>query len=92
MQAQHALRIFGSRGDLHDRDAGGVRRQHRVGISNDAVQVGEDLSLDRLVLDDCFDDQLPVGQVIEVRGEGQLAQCALTLTLGYLARTDATLQ
>jgi len=33
----------------------------RVGIGDDAVQVGEDLSLDRLVLDDGFDHQLPVG-------------------------------
>ena len=42
VQTQHALRVLGGRGDLHDRNAGRVGRQHRVGIGDDPVEFGED--------------------------------------------------
>ncbi|COZ87062.1 Uncharacterised protein [Mycobacterium tuberculosis] len=61
MQAKNPLRLLGGRGDLHDRDAGGIRRQHRVRIGDDPVELGEDLGLDGLVLDNGLDHQLPIG-------------------------------
>jgi hypothetical protein len=92
VQTQRTLRVLGGRGDLHDRNAGGVGGQHRVGVGDDPAEFAEDLGLDGLVLDDGLDHQLPVGQVIQVGGEGELAKRAVALALGHLARADATLQ
>ena len=40
VQTEHAARVLGGRGELHDRDAGGVGRQHRVRIGDDLVERG----------------------------------------------------
>ena len=45
-----------------------------------------------VVFDDGLDHQLPVGQVGQVGGEGQLVERAVALALGHLAGADAALQ
>ncbi len=88
---EHPARILRRRSDFHDRDARGVRRQHRVGVGDELVEFGEDLGLDGLVLDDRLDDELAVGQVGEARGERQLRQrgvaIAPAVSLPLLAAT-----
>jgi hypothetical protein len=92
VQAQHPLRVLGGRGDLHDRDAGGVRRQYRVGVGDHPVQFGEDRGLDGVVFDDGLDDQLAIGQLAQVGGEGQVADGVVAFAFGDLARAHTPLQ
>ena len=92
MQAQHPARILGGRAQLHDRDARGVRREHRVRVGDDLVELAEDTGLDLLVLDHRLDDQLAVRQIAQLGGESQLVDRAITLTFGDLSRADPAFQ
>ena len=78
--------------ELHDRDRGGVGRQHRIRVGDDLVEFGEDLALDLLVLDDGLHDELPVGEVAEIGGEAQPPCGLLPLTLGDLAAAHTAVQ
>ena len=92
MQAQHAARVPGGRAELHDRDARGVRREHRVGVGDDLVELSEDPGFDVFILDHRLDHQLTVGEIGQGSGEPQIVGCAVTFALSDFAGADSALQ
>jgi hypothetical protein len=71
VQTKHAARILGRCSDFHDRNARGVGGEHGLRVGDDLIEFSEDLRLDRLVLDDRLDSQLPVSQLGQLGGVAQ---------------------
>ncbi len=90
----HADDIGGSRGRggaLDHGQAGCRRREHSPGGA-DVVEVGEEHLLDRQILDDGLDDELDVGEIVQLRRAGHPRQRRVAVGLGELAALDALLQ
>ena len=85
VDAEHVVRAGGGDGELHQRDGGGVGGQDRVRPGQHLVEHLEDLGLDLLVLHDGLDHQVAVGELAEVRGEGEAVERRVALLLGDLA-------
>ena len=68
--------------DPLDRQARGVGREHGVGVGDHRVELGEDVRLHALVLDDGLDHQLAIGEIGEVGGEPQPLGGLVALALG----------
>ena len=71
--------------ELHDRDRARVAGEDRLRIGDHLVEGAEHVDLHRLVLDDRLDDQLAVGQLVEVGREPQPTDGGVALLLGQLA-------
>ena len=84
VQANDVLRAAGAGGDLVDVEIGGVGRQDRAGLA-DGVELGEDLLLDVHLLEHRFDDQVAVGEVLELERGGQRGHCLADLLGGHAA-------
>src|SRR5579859_7275331 len=70
VQADHVPRPAGHRSDLVDVEVAGVRRQDGAGLGH-LVQAGEDVLLDVHPLEDGLDDQVAVGELLEVQRAGE---------------------
>lgn len=55
-----------------------IRRQDRVGGSHDPIKVAEDVVFEILILDDCFDDEIPIGERLAIGREGKQRECCFT--------------
>ena len=84
VHADDLLGALGDGADLGDGDGGGVGGQDGLGLA-DAVQVGEDALLDGGVLSGGLDDQVGVGGLVQVGGEGDVGQDVGLLGLVHLA-------
>ena len=56
-------------------------------VGDDPVELLEDPHLERFVLHDGLDDELPVGELVDVGGERQVGQRGVTLGFGELVAT-----
>jgi hypothetical protein len=74
VQPDDLLGTAGGGAELHDRDGRGVGRQHRVVAHDDLVQAAEQLGLDGLVLARRLDDELGVGERVEVGADLDAAE------------------
>ena len=82
----------GGHRQLHQRDGGGVGGQDGVRPGHDLVEHLEDLRLDLLVLHDGLDDEVAVGELAEVGGEGEPVQRGVPLLRGDLAALGGLVQ
>lgn len=85
MQADDPFGPLGDDGEIDDGDRGGVGGQDRRGVFDRLVQVAQDTGLDVAVLGDGLDDELAVGHVTEVTGEGEPGEGLVALFLAELA-------
>ncbi len=91
MQAHHILRTLGLLGDLVHIERGGVGGDDGAGLG-DLVELGEDLLLQRHVLEHGLDDQVVAAEVLQLDGRRQAAHALLGLRLGCAAALDVGFQ
>ena len=89
MHADDALRTLGRLGDLVDRDRRRVRGKNRV-RRHDALELREGLALRLELLDDRLDHEVAVGEIREVRREGQPPKRGVPLLCRQLLLLDRT--
>ncbi len=77
VQAHDPVGAAGGHAQAHDRDGRGVRGEDRFRVRHDLVEAGEDLDLGFGVLGHGLDDELPVGEVLQVTGEDEPGQGVL---------------
>lgn len=70
--------------DVDDRDGRGIGGQDGLGILDDLAQSADDLDFELADLGDGLDDELAVGQVVEIMGERESRQGEFTLLRGDL--------
>ena len=83
-----ALHALGQTGDRQCRGVGAeqrVRRDHRLGL-------GEDLVLERNLLEDGLDHEVAAGEIGVVGGGGDARQDLVPLVLGHLAARDGLVE
>ena len=91
VQADHVGRALGGHRALDHRQAGRGGGQHHAGLA-DLVEAGEERLLDAQLLDHGLDDEVDVGQVVEVGRPGDPAQRRVAVGLGELAAHDALVE
>lgn len=84
VQAGNALGALEAGGDGGDRQRRGVAGQQGVGAAQ-GLQLGEQLALDRQVLDDGLHHQAAVGQLGQGGGRAHAGDDGVDLGLGHLA-------
>jgi hypothetical protein len=87
VQPEDAIGAPGGRREAGDRDGRGVRREDRLGAYG-LVEVLERLRLDRGVLDDRLDDELGLGERVEVGRPLDARQQRLALVAGEALALD----
>ena len=87
VHADDALRVLGRRGDLGEREAGGVGGEHGV-LTDDVVELAEDVALDLQALRDGLDHEVGVLEVGQLVGPGDPAQDGSLLVLAEPALLD----
>src|SRR5258706_10637821 len=55
----------------------------------DLIKLGPEIVLDRQVLDDCFYEQVSVGQFLQIGDEAKIPQSFVALRFGHLSALDA---
>ncbi len=77
-------RALGDGGDLVDVEGGGVGGDDGAGLG-DLVELGEDLLLQRHVLEHRLDDEVGLAEILELQRRGELRHALLGLRLGGAA-------
>lgn len=92
VHAEHLAGPGGGAGEPHDGQRGGVGGEDRVRVGEDLVEGGEQLQLQRFVLLDRLDHELPVGEFAEVAGEANAVEGRVAFLFGQLALGDAPVE
>src|SRR5690606_35162559 len=92
VHADHPLGAARRPGQADDRDGGGVGGQDHPRIFDDLVERAEHVQLQRLVLRHRLEHELPVGQLLQVRGERDARQRLVPLLLADRALAHALAQ
>jgi hypothetical protein len=82
VHADHAFRPLRGLGDLRDRERGGVRREDRVRPA-DSLELGKEPPLRLQLFDDRLDDEVAVGQVVELGRQRQPPEGRVLVGLGH---------